>query len=199
MAAFALAAATAADAATYLGTRTIGAGSVNLSITTDGTLGVVTASNILDWTIVLNGVSGSATLNGPLSGNNSFLYFTNFLGTTTPTALTATATDLSFDYANYPPGRSLSAEYLFFTSGGNYLCIQQNSCANDLGGSDFVSIQRNTNVTETYSSAILTGVQVIASVKGGAVPEPASWALMIVGFGLAGSALRTRRRAMAPA
>jgi hypothetical protein len=27
-----------------------------------------------------------------------------------------------------------------------------------------------------------------------AVPEPASWALMIAGFGLAGAALRTRRR-----
>ena len=203
LAAFALAAATAADATTYLGTRAIGAGSANLSITTDGTLGVVTASNILDWTIVLNGVSGSATLNGPLSGNNSTLYFTNSFGTTTPTALTATATDLSFDYANYPPGVNNSAEYLlfvrFFTSGYNYLCIQQNSCANFIGGNDSVRIQHNANFAESYSSAILTGVQVIASVPSGAVPEPASWALMIVGFGLAGSALRTRRRATTPA
>jgi hypothetical protein len=34
-----------------------------------------------------------------------------------------------------------------------------------------------------------------ASAPGGAVPEPAAWALMIVGFGLAGGLLRTRRRA----
>lgn len=32
---------------------------------------------------------------------------------------------------------------------------------------------------------------------GGAVPEPATWALMIAGFGLAGSALRRRRHALA--
>lgn len=31
----------------------------------------------------------------------------------------------------------------------------------------------------------------------GAVPEPATWAMLIVGFGLAGSALRYRRRNMA--
>lgn len=36
------------------------------------------------------------------------------------------------------------------------------------------------------------------STSGGAVPEPASWALMIGGFGLAGGALR-RRRALAAA
>ncbi|HLZ75156.1 MAG TPA: PEPxxWA-CTERM sorting domain-containing protein [Phenylobacterium sp.] len=33
----------------------------------------------------------------------------------------------------------------------------------------------------------------------GAVPEPAAWALMISGFGLAGAALRRRRAAFAPA
>ena len=31
----------------------------------------------------------------------------------------------------------------------------------------------------------------------GAVPEPATWAMMILGFGAAGSALRSRRRALA--
>lgn len=30
----------------------------------------------------------------------------------------------------------------------------------------------------------------------GAVPEPATWALMILGFGAAGAALRGRRRAL---
>jgi hypothetical protein len=34
---------------------------------------------------------------------------------------------------------------------------------------------------------------------GGGVPEPASWALMIAGFGLAGAALRRRRRAVVAA
>ena len=32
-----------------------------------------------------------------------------------------------------------------------------------------------------------------------AAPEPAGWALMIAGFGLAGAALRTRARGLGPA
>lgn len=40
------------------------------------------------------------------------------------------------------------------------------------------------------SQAVLDGVQV----TGAYVPEPASWALMVLGFGAAGAALRTRRR-----
>ncbi|WP_294331275.1 PEPxxWA-CTERM sorting domain-containing protein [uncultured Sphingomonas sp.] len=34
----------------------------------------------------------------------------------------------------------------------------------------------------------------LTGVTGGAVPEPASWAMMIGGFGLAGGAIRTRRK-----
>jgi hypothetical protein len=37
----------------------------------------------------------------------------------------------------------------------------------------------------------------VGPIGGGAVPEPASWALMISGFGLAGAALRRRRTAVA--
>ena len=194
LAAFALAAATAADATTYLGTRTVGAGSVNLSITTDGTLGVVRASNILDWTIVLNGVSASATLNGPLSGNNSSVSLRDYTQVNNPTALTATATNLSFDYGNYPPGFFLTAAWLLFDTPGSdaNFCMEQSTCSGNNGGHDSYNLYF---IREYYTSPILTGVQVIGSVKGGAVPEPASWALMILGFGLAGSALRTRRRA----
>ena len=37
----------------------------------------------------------------------------------------------------------------------------------------------------------------LRAVPPGGVPEPASWALMIAGFGLAGAALRRRRGALA--
>ena len=40
------------------------------------------------------------------------------------------------------------------------------------------------------SQAVIDGVQV----SGAVVPEPASWALMVLGFGAAGTALRSRRR-----
>ncbi len=32
------------------------------------------------------------------------------------------------------------------------------------------------------------------ALPGGGVPEPATWAMMILGFGMAGGALRTTRR-----
>ena len=35
------------------------------------------------------------------------------------------------------------------------------------------------------------------TLSGGPVPEPASWALMIMGFGGVGAAMRSRRRTMA--
>jgi len=41
------------------------------------------------------------------------------------------------------------------------------------------------------------GVQTFTGAKvdiGGAVPEPASWAMMLGGFGLVGGAMRSRRR-----
>ena len=45
---------------------------------------------------------------------------------------------------------------------------------------------------------IFDGVATLADANGaGTVPEPASWAMMIVGFGLAGGALRRRARTLA--
>ncbi len=43
------------------------------------------------------------------------------------------------------------------------------------------------------SNLILDAVSVSGPAVGGGVPEPSSWALMIVGFGLVGSAVRSRR------
>jgi hypothetical protein len=52
----------------------------------------------------------------------------------------------------------------------------------------------------TYADAIYSvGGQNQGFVPGGAVPEPASWALMIAGFGMAGAMLRRRRLAAATA
>jgi len=51
------------------------------------------------------------------------------------------------------------------------------------------------NINEDFS---MNGFEVEpASVPGGPIPEPATWASMILGFGLAGTALRRRRSAFA--
>src|ERR1019366_3589762 len=57
---------------TYDVNRTIGAGSVIGFVETDGTIGVLSASNILDWNLVLNeGTNPTFDILGPLSGSNS--------------------------------------------------------------------------------------------------------------------------------
>lgn len=45
---------------------------------------------------------------------------------------------------------------------------------------------------EYYNDYVLTGVSVVAAAGG--VPEPATWALMIVGFGAVGAAMRRRAK-----
>ncbi|MBL8554380.1 MAG: PEPxxWA-CTERM sorting domain-containing protein [Phenylobacterium sp.] len=53
--------------------------------------------------------------------------------------------------------------------------------------------------TPSYAENVVHGVAVALydTPVGGAVPEPGAWALMILGFGAAGAALRRRRIAMA--
>ena len=57
----------------------------------------------------------------------------------------------------------------------------------------------NANVNDTYSATLTSGGQSLtayAKIGSGApaVPEPATWAMMLVGFGAIGCSMRTRRR-----
>lgn len=58
-------------------------------------------------------------------------------------------------------------------------------------GDFFIQVSGAAGATRNY-----TGNLVVAP---GAVPEPATWGLMILGFGLVGSAMRNRRRAIVAA
>ena len=70
----------------------------------------------------------------------------------------------------------------------------------------FIDALYNANQNNTFSvnltligpnSQTISVTEVIQQGAGVAVPEPATWALMILGFGGAGAALRSRRRAVA--
>ncbi len=88
-------------------------------------------------------------------------------------------------------------------SGGQYDVFASFSTAAALNGAP-ISVEMDFLNTATFGIATTNGVTyssgsgvLVGSVPGmTAVPEPATWALMIGGFGLAGSALR-RRRALA--
>lgn len=58
------------------------------------------------------------------------------------------------------------------------------------GSARYVRLDLFNNYGDQYSWTGLSEVQFVSS----AVPEPASWAMMIIGFGAVGYALRRRRR-----
>ncbi|MEI9812135.1 MAG: PEP-CTERM sorting domain-containing protein [Acidobacteriota bacterium] len=154
----------------YTGTRTIGTGSVSLSITTDGTIGVLSDSNVLDWNIAMLEGSDSFSLFGPLSGNNSGLSISG-------AALSATATDLSFDF-------SAGSGYALFqapniNSGQTFYCVQVLGCFDFVQPGEAMDPRMNFSFTSTPQS----GSVILASTGGeSGVPEPATWSTLAAGL-----------------
>ena len=59
------------------------------------------------------------------------------------------------------------------------------------GGSNALVRNTNTGVLGQYRFTVRNGV--VDPGDPGAIPEPATWAMMIIGFGAAGTVLRRRR------
>jgi hypothetical protein len=167
----------------YTGLRSVGAGSAALRITTDGTLGVLSQTNILDWTVTVTDPFGQSVLTGPLSGSNSYY---GLVGD----AVSASTSGLSYDFGSSGGG------YLFFAGNGpvppggtSFWCLQTNYCYDG----DNLTEGLGNNYSSTYFSEARSGVIQFASAAGGGVgagPEPGTWAMMIFGFGVVGSVMR---------
>ncbi|OYU34252.1 PEPxxWA-CTERM sorting domain-containing protein [Novosphingobium sp. PASSN1] len=186
--------ATAASAAiTYNGSvtpiRQFGAGTltVDYAITTDGSLGSITIASITNYSLTFN-------YNGTI---------TTYSTTDAPTddwpetRLVASATTLSMDFTRVPGainqftlGPSAPLKQITFSSHGNEILGPPNT------GSITAFYVVPPAIFAGYSLPG-AGLQVIGTAAA-AVPEPASWALLIAGFGLTGAALR-RHRALATA
>lgn len=166
--------AVSADAITYTASRPVGTGTVDLSITTDGTLGVLTNANLVGWSITVTEGADSFTL---VPGNSASL-----MGA----GVSATSTDLSFDFGS---GDLWLIQTPTFGSGDPFWCVQSDGCFDFSGPAEGI-LPRFSNFN-SYVRQPYSGVQVIASAV---IPEPASWAMLIAGFGLVGTGLRRGRR-----
>lgn len=177
-------ASTAASAATiYVANRAVGAGFVNLSVTTDDTLGVLGTANILDWDITVTNGLDTFNLQGPGGLNNSEHIIRG-------SALTATASDLLFDFSSNPfQGFAIQTPNL--GSSLQAWCVGTRLTCNNGPAEELII----TDTLQTIVTTPRTGNQIIASVAGPmGVPEPSTWALLIGGFGMADTVLRARRR-----
>jgi hypothetical protein len=183
--------ATAANAGiTYSGTvspiRQFGTGTlvVNYSITTDGTLGTVFSTQFQSWSVdfVYNG--NTQTING--SGDPLGYQFGNVV---------TTATELSMDFT-----RSSQKQFGLGIEDGSQIVFS--GLGNEIlgtGNNPDISVFYFDGSTFRYAGYVEPGPGFHVLGTAAAVPEPASWALLIAGFGLTGAAMRRRARVAAVA
>ncbi|HYW44871.1 MAG TPA: PEP-CTERM sorting domain-containing protein [Bryobacteraceae bacterium] len=149
--------------------QTVGAGRVTGFIETDGTVGVLGASKILDWNLLLNDGTTTFDLLGPLSGSNSAL---GLVGSD----LSATATLLLFNFSGSDSGYVLFQSPHLFT-GSDFWCL-----ASSNGGCSSEPIGETINVSpDPNQFTSVSGTVVVAS-----VPEPSTLCLLGAGFGVIG-------------
>lgn len=171
----ALLSASSASAITYVGSISAGGSTATYTVVTDGTLGVLTTANIVSGTGIVTNGSGSTAFDGS---------FNQLSGATT----IATATQLLFNTA--ADGFLVLGQYTATFAG---ICISGTgigTCTGETTPSIYVARA----YPDDFGLAPAEGTLVIGSVQS-AVPETASWAMLIAGFGLTGAALRKRRQA----
>lgn len=159
--------------------QTIGPGSVTGTITTNGTIGTLSAADIVSFDLTLNDGVNIATLSSPgtVYVNKDACCTAGLPG---GDDLTATAKDLMFNYSGTDSG-----DFVIVNSQFQLCYTAVSNCWGPTGVGMF-------NVGGDGRSVYVaeSGNQIIAT----AVPEPVTWAMILLGAGMVGGGLRFARR-----
>jgi hypothetical protein len=153
------------------------------TITTDGAIGILTASDITSWNIALiDGVGHTGVTLTPI--DSTFAYGNNFPTPRNP--LTATATALNFNFSD-----SFPSDFVSFNGPlGQSVCYGNGACL-FAASADYMVVAVEQG---TFTSAALTGTQAIATAAAptSSTPEPSS-AILVSGVLMALAVRRVRR------
>jgi hypothetical protein len=178
------AAAVPANATVYNVDRTIDGGSVVGTITTDGATGTISPSDFTAWDLVLSGPGSIVTIS---SGDAIHAVYGSGVD------ITADATQVSFNFSASDGGFLVFQQTM--GSGQTYWCVNSNNGTCN----DNESVVPQGFMDPSAQFATRSGNLVIASATG-AAPEPATWALMLLGFaGLGYAGFRQSRTRAASA
>jgi PEP-CTERM motif len=172
-------AAAPADATVYNVNRTIDGGSVVGTITTDGATGTIAPSDFIAWDLVLSGPGSTVTI-----ANTDAQHAVYGSGVD----ITADATQISFNFSASDGGFLVFQQTM--NSGQTYWCVNSNNGTCN----DNESVVPQGFMDTSAQFATRSGTLVIATAAG-AVPEPTTWALMLLGFAGLGYAGFRRSRA----
>ena len=209
-------AAAPAGAVVYIGLSTNG-GTTITQVATDPVSAAVTNFTFNGWKVTANGdafvfypellssgtldvrnVTGTGTLDVFVTRDNLNTNYSpaTFLSSFTINSLTAGTTVLQRTYVDDNNGKFAKAP------GGGITLVGSQSFTSVVAGTTKIGYAPVTgaySVTERYTVTAGTGGSARSTIDMTAVPEPASWAMMITGFGFMGALMRRRRTSMARA
>jgi PEP-CTERM motif len=174
-------AASPANATVYNVNRTIDGGSVVGTITTDGATGTINPSDFTAWDLVLSGPGSTVTIS-----SSDAIHAVYGQGVD----ITADGTQVSFNFSASDGGFLVFQQTM--GSGQTYWCVNSNNSTCN----DNESVVPQGFMDPSAQFATRSGIQVIASTAG-TVPEPGTWALMLLGFAGLGYAGFRQSRARA--